>query len=301
MRKRIGILCVLLILGLLIPQVCLAQLELELASECIAAEGVLDFSVSGDEAAQYRYTMFRDGKELFTSETEMPFGSYLPREPGGYRLQVTALRQNGDETVQADFTVTEKMTCSLQVQSHSLRAGEPLLTEVHAEGGTGKYRYVYTVWLEDENLLQQEGEASWHWVPEKEGTYTLQVLVMDDQGAAVTAEMEFEAAPGPGISLQASGGDLGSQGGQKSWNVYAAAPWEAHTNADFLTLETSSGRSGDPLTVTVATETSVPRRYHRAHQRKQKTGMDGGTIRRSRYRRGNFSFCVGNLSGRGRP
>lgn len=246
----------LLALCLLWPLYACAEISLNLSAECVAAESVLDFTIEGDSAPLYRYTMLKDGKQLFQSEVQLNFGSYLPRKAGAYTLQVTAVRGEEEETAEAEFTVTEKMTCTLSLVSDEIRAGEPLKVSIEASGGTGEYQYHYTVLSGEKTVCSQLGEENWHWTPAEEGAYTLRATVLDTQGGKAQEEAAFSVEAGPGISLEVSGGDLGSQGGQKSWTVYSAYPWTAQTDASFMTLETAGGLSGDSLTVTVDSETN---------------------------------------------
>lgn len=248
MKVRLHILCLLLLL--LLPFAAVAEITLELSGEEVSLFCPVDFNVAGD-ADQYRYTLSKDGKKLFETETERAFGSYLPRETGEYTLKVSA----GDEEAEAAFTVVDALTIRLGDLPASIRTGEPLKVHAKAEGGAGEKQYVYSIVSGGKTIHRAGAGAEWLWVPGKAGQYTLHVQVLDEGGAQAKASMDFAVEEGPGISVEAAGGDLGAHGGQKSWIVYAADAWTAQTDADFLTLETAEGHCGDALTVTVKSQT----------------------------------------------
>ena len=131
MRSRF---CLFLLL-LLLPCAALAEVELTLSTDCLAAESVLDFTVSDEAPGGYRYTLFQGDKQLFTHDTALAFGSYIPRESGEYTLQVAPVEDEA-AAVQAAFTVTDKLACTLGDMPR-LKAGEPLLVRPQVTGGTG--------------------------------------------------------------------------------------------------------------------------------------------------------------------
>ena len=248
MKVRLHILCLLLLL--LLPFAAVAEITLELSAEEVALFCPVDFTLSGD-ADHYRYTLAKDGKTLFEAETQRPFGSYLPRETGEYTLMAAS----GDETAEAVFTVVDALSVQLGDVPSAIRTGEPLKVLAQAEGGAGEKQYVYTIASEGRTVHRAGAGAEWLWVPAEAGQYTLHVQVLDEGGAQAKTSVDFAVEEGAGISVEAAGGDLGAHGGQKSWIVYAADAWTAQTDADFLTLETVEGQSGDVLTVTVQTQT----------------------------------------------
>ena len=249
---------ILICLMALLPACATAQLQLELSGDTVAAESVIDFTLSGGRAETYRYTLYRGEKKLFATETAQTAVSYLPREEGEYTLKVAALPEE-TETTEAHFTVVEKLKSTLTLERDTVRAGEPLKAQVSAAGGVGAYEYVYAVSSQNRTVIRQAGAQQWFWVPAQQGEYTLQVTVKDEQGAVVQAMTDFTVENGPGISLEACGGSLGGHGGQKSWTVYSGGSWTASTTADFIALETTGGECGDVLTVTVKEETDVYR------------------------------------------
>lgn len=240
----------------LFPHAAQAALSLEIIHNPVAAESPVDFTVSGDPAPLYRYTLYHDGETLFETESQYAAGSYLPRDPGEYTLEVTAQRERDEESARATFTVVERLSFSLNEIPGTLCTGEPLKVEVTAEGGSGSYRYLYSVVSQDGTSQREEGGASWHWIAGAAGDYALHVTVMDSQGALLKAQRSFSVSEGePRIIVEKSGGGLSGHGGQESWTVYAPGPWIASTEDGFFTLETSSGDPGDPLTVTAMGET----------------------------------------------
>lgn len=241
--------CLFLIL-LLLPCLAAAELELSLSAECLAAESVLDFTVSGESGSGYCYTIHRDGKELFSHETPLSFGSYLPRESGQYTL--TAAIPGTDESVSAAFTVTDKLACTLS-EPPSRKAGEPIHFAPQVSGGTGIYQYTYALTTPDGKTSAWTAGADWPYVPAEAGAYHLALTVEDSIGARATAEADFTVAEGPGITLKSCGGALRAHGGQQSWIVYAPGEWTASTEDAFIQLDTASGHSGSVLTVTVDT------------------------------------------------
>lgn len=254
MRSRF---CLFLLL-LLLPCAALAEVELTLSTECLAAESVLDFTVSGEVPGGYRYTLFQGDKQLFTHDTALAFGSYIPRESGDYTLQVAPVEDEA-AAVQAAFTVTDKLACTLG-ELPRLKAGEPLLVRPQVTGGTGVYSYVYAITTPQGETSAWAAEGDWHYVPAEAGDYAVTVTVTDSIGASTTAQAAFTVGEGAGISLESCGGALRAHGGQQSWIVYAPGEWTATTSDDFITLSTSQGTSGQVLTVTVDTPTATTRR-----------------------------------------
>lgn len=246
----------LVLLALMLPCIALAELQLELSTECLAAESTVDFTLSGQEAEVYHYTLSHNGQELFSCDSAYAFGSYISRNSGEYTLTASA----GNESARADFTVTEKMTCTLADTPAALTLGEPLYLHPQVTGGTGVYRYIYTITGPDGTSSAWESDEAWHWVAPQEGRYSIRLTVMDSIGAQVETEMNFTVEPGPGISLQPQGGALYAHGGQQSWRVYAPGPWTASTEADFILLDTSSGNSGDSLAITAVSATEQARK-----------------------------------------
>lgn len=255
MKKCLCELCLLILL----PCLACAEIRLEVAGEVFAASRPVDFAVEGEKAHAYRYAVLLNGETLFSAESQRAFGSYLPQKTGEYTLQVTAVYADGEESAKADFTVTEALDMQLCPTPDVIRTGEPLKVQVETTGGAGEKRFFYTIMADGKPLLREQGGASWHWVPEKAGEYELHVTVQDAQGACVNAKADVTVEEGDGMSAEATGGELGANGGQKSWIIYAAAPWTASTDADFITLENTEGLSGDALTVTVHTPTSAYR------------------------------------------
>ena len=257
--RKCVLLCLLLALCLT-PVLSLAELQIRLASESVAVGSILDFTLEGDSAPLYRYTLVRDGKKLFTTEAAgVDFGSYLPRQTGDYVLTVAAVHEDGEETAQAAFTVTDVLACRFLRPPEAVRTGEAVKVETAASGGTGQYRYVYAVYSGERLLLQEEGDAAWWWVPGQAGDYAIEVTTVDSQGAFARCRSSFTALPGPGISLEPAGGALLAHGGQRSWRVYSSGTWTAASLSDFIRVEDASGPSGGTLTVTVDTPTDRKR------------------------------------------
>lgn len=248
-----------LLLLLLLPCAALAELDVSLSAESLAAGSVLDFTVSGEAPSGYRYTLFHEGKELFSHETGLNFGSYIPRESGAYSLRVAPAGDDG-AAVQEDFTVTDTLTCTLPDLPETLSAGKPLLLRPQVQGGTGVYTYVYTVTAPDGTASAWESSAGWAWVAPGQGSYTLTVTARDSIGASAQAEATVTVTDGPGISVKSSGGALRAHGGQQSWTVYAPGSWTATTGDDFITIDTPGGVSGSTLSITVDSPASASRK-----------------------------------------
>ncbi len=250
--KRVFILLVLL--GMLIPAAAVA--EIVLSADTLAQKSILDFTIEGENAPLYRYTVYREDEKLFSHETKYGFGSYVPRATGAYTLMAEAVYdEERKESSEAVFTVVEQLTCDLLVREQTLYAGEPLRAEVTANGGCGGYRYLYTVTADGKQIIQQESGPEWYWAPGEEGGYTLIVTVMDESGSTVSAKADFTAETGPGLSAEPTGGALQSHGGQKSWIIFAPEGWMAKTDCDFITLENAAGEPGDALVVSISEET----------------------------------------------
>ncbi|MBE5787087.1 MAG: hypothetical protein E7324_06055 [Clostridiales bacterium] len=256
MKRLIGLMTVLLML----PLQGLADLALLLSSDTVAVESVLDFTLEGDTAPLYSYTLQKGNKTLFQSaQAPWSFGSYLPLEEGDYILTATAHYADNPVTASAAFTVTPPMTCTFSPLPAVLRAGDPLVLAVSARGGSGSYRYLYTLSQDGVPLLSLEKGASFTWVPQEAGDYILDVLVADSLGANVQQNCAIRVTDGPGISIHPSGGALMQNGGQKSYTVYSPGPWQAETACPFLRLDRASGQSGDTLILSIQESTDTYR------------------------------------------
>lgn len=243
-------------LFLLLMQGCaLADINLELATDTLAVGSILDFQVEGEGAAQYRYALFLNGKEQFaTGETAYGFGSYLPRKAGEYTLRAEALLEHGWETAEKDFIVTDALIVSLSPLPPSIQAGDGVLLEASPSGGSGQYRYLYTLALGDEIILEKEGAHELLWIPEAAGEYALSLLVTDGMGAFARAETMISVDEGPGISCESAGGQMLANGGQKAWIVYSPGPWQAETDCDYIRILKGEGESGELLILEIDEE-----------------------------------------------
>lgn len=226
----------------------LADITLSLGSDSLAVESILDFTADADDASAYRYTLFREEKKLFTTQ-EIPygFGSYLPMQVGEYTLLAEALIGETWEGAQRNFTVTSALTLDIAPLPPSIQAGDGVEIAVIAQGGSGNYRYHYTISLNDQIVLAQEGPSSLLFVPEQPGDYLLSLVITDGMGAFAQKEMVFSVSEGPGISWQAAGGKLLAHGGQKAYRIYSPEKWIAETDSDFIRLLTAEGECGDLL------------------------------------------------------
>lgn len=236
------------------PCAALAELSLTPSATCLAAGSVVDFTLSGLQGEGCTYTLYREGEALFTRETDVLQVSYLPTESGAYTLVAAA----GEETAQADFTVTEPLACTLPELPRTLAAGEPLFPAPIATGGPGEYTYVYTLSGPMGEEAWSAG-ADWHWVARVPGEYQLTVTAMDTLGNQAQAQAAVTVTDGPGISVASGGGGLLAHGGQKSWRVYAPGPWTASTQDGFIHLDSARGLSGECLSITITGATEVPR------------------------------------------
>ena len=149
-----------LILLMLLPLTAQGEMILEFAADQVSLGGIVDFEIQADGGYTYQYSLFRNGKELFTGvETPYAFGSYLPREAGEYTLHVIARDANGQtEETEGVFQVVSVPECSLSCDQESVRAGEPLLFTAQVNGGVGSCQYVYSIWLGNEKIIRQESE-----------------------------------------------------------------------------------------------------------------------------------------------
>jgi len=245
----------LLLILLLLPAMAGAEPALDLSAECLAMNSTLDFALTGAAADSYRYTVLRDGAELFSHETAMTAGSYIPRQPGQYTL----MAQAGEDIAQASFTVTEALRLSLADMPETIKAGQPVFPAPQTTGGSGNYGYVYAITAPDGTRQAWQSDEAWYWVPATPGAYTLVVTVCDSIGAQAEAEATITVTGGPGISVQATGGALLAHGGQKSWTVFAPGEWSAATEDEFITIETPTGVSGGTLNVTIRETTTQAR------------------------------------------
>ncbi|MBP3649977.1 MAG: BACON domain-containing protein [Clostridia bacterium] len=255
MQKKIGFVLLILCLVLLSPA-ALAQIGLELSMEQVPMETPVDFIITGEAADTYRYTLKKDGKALFTTETVNAFGAYLPREKGDYHLEATALNGDVETSVTATFSVVDKLTLTHAPIPEAVAVGSAAEATLKVTGGTPPYRFAYAI-TQDGQVITEQATASdhWYWAPTLEGEYTLHMAVIDSQGATVMQHQPLTVEASQGLALVHSGGGLCAHGGQESWMVCATDPWTAETTANFLRIETPSGNPGDMLVVTALSDT----------------------------------------------
>ncbi len=240
----------LVLVCMLLPVCALAEIGLELSMERVPAESILDFTVIGKPAESYRYTITRNNKELFSTETVYPFGSYLPREEGSYTLEAVSVSGGVEVSTSASFQVVKKLSLTFANLPDTVQAGGALPVSLRASGGTEPYRYIYAITCGEETVLEEQGSDLWYWLPAKEGSYTLHMAVIDSQGASVQLQSPITVEGGQGMELSYTGGSLNRHGGQKSWMVSSPEVWTAETDDPFLTIETPSGQPGEQLVVT---------------------------------------------------
>ena len=244
-----------LVLLMLLPLTAQGEMILEFAADQVSLGGIVDFEIQADGSYTYQYSLFRNGKELFTGvETPYAFGSYLPREAGEYTLHVIARDANGQtEETEGVFQVVSVPECSLSCDQESVRAGEPLLFTAQVNGGVGSCQYVYSVWLGNEKIIRQESEEPYFsYTPGQAGEIRVEVVVTDAEGNQASASATAQVEEGEGISLSGADRLFYAQGGSKTYFVHAPGVWMAETDADFLTLSQHCGASGDPLTIVAA-------------------------------------------------
>ncbi len=253
MRKTIFWLALMLCILAACPA-AFAEIDLALSMDTVPLETPLDFTITGAESDTYRYTLTREGKELFTTEAEYAFGSYLPREKGGYNLTVTALSSNEQTT--ADFTVVDKLTLTHRPIPATLTVGSAAEAALTAAGGTPPYRYAYAVTAGGQTIAEQTTSSDhWYWSPMQEGRYMLHMAVIDSMGATAMLRKPLTVEAHEGLALVPTGGALCGHGGQKSWMVCSTQPWTAETTSDFLHIDTPEGQPGDSLVVTALSST----------------------------------------------
>lgn len=260
MRSRLIALLVLL-LAVLPVSAAMADdvMFLELTIDCVPVGSVMDYFITTntEKADLYRFTMLRDGKKLFETETEYSFGSYLPRETGEYTLKVETVGEGPKLSSSADFTVVEALTLTPGPLPDSLSVGDRVEISLKAEGGTPPYRFTYAVTQDGQTILEQLalGNDRWLWTPVQPGEYTLHMDVTDSEDGSTTLRHKVQVEENEGISLSHNGGALLGHGGQKSWMVSSGGDWTAETTDDFFRIETPSGQPGDSLVVTALSAT----------------------------------------------
>lgn len=242
----------LVLVCLLLPAFAAGETSLVLSMQRVPAESILDFQMTGDAADSYRYTLLKDGKELFTTETDNAFGSYLPREQGEYTLKAVYETDGMEITASEDFTVVPALRLTAESLPTRVQAGGVVQVQLTAAGGTEPYRYLYAITRNGKTLLEEYGSDQWYYSPMQEGEVLVHMAVMDSEGAVAMLQSPLTVEPMQGISLTHTGGGLMAHGGQESWMVCSAQPWTAAAESDFFTLETPQGQPGDPLVVTAA-------------------------------------------------
>ncbi|MBE5793387.1 MAG: hypothetical protein E7323_01745 [Clostridiales bacterium] len=261
MQKKICFLSLTLCALLLFCPAALAQIGLKISMEQVPVETPVDFTITGDPAAAYCYTLIKNGKELFSIETANAFGSYLPREKGDYTLQAVPSGGKASEGASADFTVVDKLTLAHAPIPETLSVGSAAEAALKATGGTPPYRFAYAIAQNGQIITEQATNSDhWYWSPTQEGNYTLHMAVIDSQGATVMQQQPLTVEASQGLSLVPSGGTLCAHGGQESWMVCATEPWTAETTADFIRIDTPTGDPGDMLVVTALSGTREYRR-----------------------------------------
>lgn len=280
MRRMLILLAALLALATLLALAApaCAQTTLTASATQVTAGCVVDFTVGGESATGWRYTLLADGEVLFSHDTPETFVSYLPREEGDYLLELRPVpdatpapgksgkgRSKATPTpappvASVAFQVAPPLSISLAPHASSLRCGEPLMAQVGAEGGAAPYRCVYTVSAGDQVVLRQAAGTSWHWVPDAPGDYVLTVVLTDAQGAVAETASTVAVTDGPGLSAVPAGGSLPAVGGQQSYVIYAPGDWTASAEGDFITLEPAAGSSGQTLTITAPDAADALRR-----------------------------------------
>ncbi len=251
MRLRTVLFLALLMLAMFLCLPAAAETGLTLSAEQVPALTVLDFTVTGDKADGYRYTLMKDGEELFTTEAAYAFGSYLPRETGCYTLQATPLTDGVQITAAADFTVVDALTLAMEADVESARVSSGVEVRLSAQGGTPPYQYVYAVTQNGTLVTEELSAENWYWTPVSEGEYILHGAVLDALGASTVQSVPVTVQAGEGIALLPTGGGLYAHGGQMSWLICTGEPWTAEVFAEEgLQLETHSGQPGDPLVIT---------------------------------------------------
>ena len=244
---------ILLVLAcLLLPARAAGETSLVLSMQRVPAESILDFQMTGDAADSYRYTLLKDDKELFTTETDISFGSYLPREQGEYTLKAVYETDGMEITASEDFTVVPALRLTAESLPARVQAGGVVQVQLTATGGTEPYRYIYAITQNGKTLLEEYGSDQWYYSPMQEGDFLVHMAVMDNEGAVTMLQSPLTVEPMQGISLTHTGGGLMAHGGQESWMVCSAQPWTATAESDFFILETPQGQPGDPLVVTAA-------------------------------------------------
>ncbi|MBR4069253.1 MAG: BACON domain-containing protein [Clostridia bacterium] len=240
----------LVLLCLLLPAAAAGETSLALSMQRVPAESILDFQITGEAADSYRYTLLKDGKELFTTETDNAFGSYLPREQGEYTLKAVYAKDGTEVTASEDFVVVPALKLTAEPLPDRIQAGGVVHAQLTAAGGTEPYRYIYAVTQNGNTLLEEYGSDQWYYSPMQEGDFLVHMAVMDSEGAVAMLQSPLTVEPMQGITLTHTGGGLMAHGGQESWMVCSAQPWTATTDSDFFILETPQGQPGDPLVVT---------------------------------------------------
>jgi len=142
---------------LLLPARAAGETSLVLSMQRVPAESILDFQMTGDAADSYRYTLLKDGKELFTTETDNAFGSYLPREQGEYTLKAVYEINGMEITASEDFTVVPALKLTAAPLPGRVQAGGVVQVQLTAAGGTEPYRYLYAITRNGTTLLEEYG------------------------------------------------------------------------------------------------------------------------------------------------
>lgn len=253
MRLRTVFVLALLTAALLLCPLAAAETGLTLSAKQVPALSVLDFTVTGEEATGYRYTLLKDGEELFTTEASYAFGSYLPRETGSYTLQATPLTDGVQITASADFIVVDALTLAMEADVEDARVSSAVEVRLSAQGGTPPYQYVYAVTRDGALVTEQLSAENWYWTPTEQGEYLLHGAVIDALGVSTMQILPVTVQAGEGVALLPTGGGLYAHGGQMSWLLCTGEPWTAQLLApEGFRLETPSGQPGDPLVVTVS-------------------------------------------------
>ena len=247
MRKFLSLLLFLTLL----PAVSRAEIEIKLNADALSAGNELDIRVDCAGAVQYRYEVFSGAEQLVNGEfCPESGGVYIPRQPGDYKLRVTARGADGhDETAERTFSVSGIPSCQVLCDKESAQTGDALVFSVKTQSVSESCHYAYSIYQNNERIdYIESSDASVTYTARAEGSLKVEAAVTDERGNSASSALEIPVAKGSGITAQGDMGSFYSQGGIRTWIIRAPGIWTAKANDDFITLNNDCGYDGDKLT-----------------------------------------------------
>ena len=149
-------------------------------------------TVSESSTSKFRYTLYFDGKILLEKDSLLPSFRYVPENAGVYQLKVYLEDEySSSEEISSEqiIVVRELNIESVVVSASTAFAGESVECTVNAVGGKGEYKYVFSVFKDNQPVKSGSYVTNnkQKIVLEDAGTYRILCAVMDSESTIVSA------------------------------------------------------------------------------------------------------------------